>query len=242
MLVLHRALKTWQHKVDGYIALTEFAREKFVEGGIPGEKISVKPNFLYPDPGPRAAGEGYALFVGRLSPEKGILTLMRAWRSLPNIPLQIVGDGPLMGEVLSKARELNRPDVECVGWLSRNEVLEKLKGANFVVVPSNCNEGFPLTIVEALACGVPIVGSRLGGINEILRSGESGLLFEPEDADDLSEVAQRLWLNELLQRRLGDNARSQFEEKFTANRNYEILMGIIDGVCYRRRAADARLI
>src|SRR5215212_7679796 len=96
MLTTHRALRTWTEQVDVYIATTEFAREKFVQGGLPAEQLLVKPNFLHPAPSPGQVRGDFALFVGRLSPEKGVGTLLETWkRSRVRVPLKIVGDGPL---------------------------------------------------------------------------------------------------------------------------------------------------
>src|SRR5215218_10268668 len=115
MLTTHRALRTWTEQVDVYIATTEFAREKFVQGGLPVEKLVVKPNFLHPAPTPGKVQGDYALFVGRLSPEKGIGTLLAAWKRLrTRIPLKIVGDGPLAEEVANATKALERAE-----WLGR---------------------------------------------------------------------------------------------------------------------------
>lgn len=114
MLAVHRALRTWD-LVDRYIALTDFARRKFLEAGLPPEKVVVKPNFVHPDPGPGEGRGGYALFVGRLSPEKGVGTLLKAWKRLGGkVPLKIVGDGPIAGEVRRAAERLSG-----VEWLGR---------------------------------------------------------------------------------------------------------------------------
>jgi len=136
MLAIHRWLKTWQKQVDVYIALTEFSRRKFIEGGLPAEKIVVKPNFLDCDPGTRERNGSYALFVGRLSPEKGVGTLLQAWRCLKEIPLKIVGDGPLIDKVQAFVQTQKLERVEVQGGCTPGKVSTLMKGARFLVFPS----------------------------------------------------------------------------------------------------------
>lgn len=228
MLMFHRAAGTWSKHVNTYIALTEFARRKLIEGGLPGHRIVVKPNFVHPDPGPRVSDSGYALFVGRLSKEKGIETLLRAWRSIPDIPLKIAGDGPLRPLVEEAAKQASCARIEPLGWRSRQEILGLMKAASFLVFPSEWYEGFPLTIVEALACGVPVVGSRLGSIEEIVQDGLSGLLFDPGNPADLATTVRRAWSDRPLRKKLELGARTQFETHYTAKRNYEMIMRIFE--------------
>jgi len=228
MLFFHHLKGTWKDRVDAYIVLTEFMKRKSIAGGLPEKKIVIKPNFLDPDPGPRSIESDFALFVGRFSKEKGIRTLLKAWDALPDIPLKIIGDGPLSTMIEQTLSKKTEGTVELLGWRERDEVLEHLKNARFLVVPSEWYEGFPLTMVEALACGVPIVGSRIGGVGEIIADGGSGLLFEPGDADDLIEKVRRLWSDKALRIESGLKARSQFEAGFTAEKNYELLMEIFD--------------
>jgi glycosyltransferase involved in cell wall biosynthesis len=106
MISIHRALRTWTRMVDVYITLTEFARQKFPEGGLPAKRIVTKPNFVHPDPGPGEGQGGYAMFVGRLSSEKGVGTLLEAWERLGGrIPLKVVGDGPLASRMIEASRK-----------------------------------------------------------------------------------------------------------------------------------------
>jgi glycosyltransferase involved in cell wall biosynthesis len=233
MLLFHRIAGTWKRRVQTYIALTDFSRRKYIECGLPAEKIVVKPNFLRPDPGPRIRDSGYAVFVGRLSPEKGISSLLKAWGDLPGVPLKIVGDGPMISTVRQFAASTVGTEVEPLGWRSRDAVINILKEASFLVIPSSWYEGFPLTIVEAFACGVPVIGSRLGGIGEIVRHEESGLLVDPENAEALAESVRRLWNDIPFRLRLGRGARAQFEACYTAERNYEMLMEIFQNAATR---------
>lgn len=226
MLTTHRALGTWARGVDVYIALTEFARRKFMEGGLPAEKIVVKPNFVHPDPGPGEGKGGYALFVGRLSPEKGVRTLLRAWERLKGIPLKIVGDGPLQAEMEDLVRGGGLEGVEMLGRRPREEVLGLMREAGVLVFPSECYENFPMTVAEAFACGLPVVASRLGAMAGIVEDGRTGLLFAPGDAEDLAAKVAWLFSHPEELARMRREARAEYEAKYTAERNYQLLMEI----------------
>jgi glycosyltransferase involved in cell wall biosynthesis len=233
MLTLHRALGTW-NMVDRFIALTEFARQKFIEGGFPPEKISVKPNFVHPDPGPGEGRGGYALFVGRLSPEKGLGTLLMAWERLGGkAPLKIVGDGPLAPEVQEAQKRI--PGVEWLGRKAPEEVYALMGEASFLVFPSEWYEGFPKVLAEAFAKGLPVLASALGSQGSIVDHGRTGLHFRPGDPEDLAAKVE--WLlahpNELA--RMRKEARAEYEAKYTAEQNYAQLIAIYHEVLSKRR-------
>jgi len=225
MLVVHRLLRTWTEQVDVYITPTEFVRRKFIEGGLPAEKIVVKPNFVYPDPGIGEHKENFALFVGRLSAEKGVRTLLSAWRLLKDIPLKIVGNGPLMTEVKERV-ERERFAVEVLGWRTREEVLALMRNASFLLFPSEWYETFGMTIIEAFACGLPVIASKLGAMAEIIEDGRTGLLFEPGNPEDLAAKVEWLLSHPQELARMSKEARAEYEAKYTAERNYEMLMAI----------------
>jgi glycosyltransferase involved in cell wall biosynthesis len=235
MLAVHRAVGTYQTQVDTYIALSEFARRKFVNGGLPGDRIVVKTNFVSPDPGTGKEHGRHALFVGRLAEEKGIKTLAAAWHSLRGIPLQVAGDGPMHDTDWSK-------EVACLGALPRERVMELMQKATVLVLPSTCYENAPLTIIEAFACGLPVVASNIGSLPEFVTHRQTGLLFRPGDPEDLARQVR--WAfdhpEELLAMRA--NARREYEEKYTAERNYKMLMTIyemaIENAQRRRREAS----
>jgi glycosyltransferase involved in cell wall biosynthesis len=224
MLSFHRLLGTWHKLVDVYVALTEFARRKYIEGGLPAERIAIKPNFSYPDPGPRDSSGNYALFVGRISREKGFRTLVHAWRELEGVPLKVAGDGPLM----EKAPRGGSRGLEMLGWCSHDEVLALMKNARFLVFPSEWYEGFPLTIAESFACGVPVVASRMGAMAEIVEDGRTGLHFEPKNPEDLAAKVAWAWSHPNEMQRMGHQARIEYERKYTAEQNYAALMTIYD--------------
>jgi glycosyltransferase involved in cell wall biosynthesis len=234
-LALHHHLKTWQKQVDVYIALNAFGRHKFIQGGIPAEKIISKPNFVQPDPGERKGQGDFALYVGRLSPEKGIRTLLRAWRELKGVPLKIVGTGPLLTECRDRVREENLHFVEILGGQSRDDVFSFMKGASFLIFPSRWYEPFGMTIIEAFACGIPIIASRMGGIAEMVETGHTGLHFSPGDARDLAYRVAWAWSHPRELWKMGKEARREYEKKYTAEQNYRELMDIYDLALQRTR-------
>lgn len=228
MLTVHRLLGTWARAVDRYIAITEFARRKFVEAGLPAEKVVVKPNFLDVDPGTGEHDGGYCLFVGRLTEEKGVRTLLAAWRLLGGrVPLKIAGDGPLAPEVAAAAAAA--PSIEWVGPRSRAEVVALMKRAALLICPSVWYEGgSPMVVVEAFATGLPVVSSRLGGMAESVTDGHTGLHFTPGDAADLAARVEWAVADAGRLRQMGRNAREEFEARYTAERNYERLLAIYE--------------
>jgi glycosyltransferase involved in cell wall biosynthesis len=227
MLSTHRALRTWTEQVDVYIVTTEFARAKFIQGGLPAQKLIVKPNFLHPAPSPREGQGEYALFVGRLSPEKGVDTLLAAWERLRDlVPLSIVGDGPLAEEVANAARSLER--VEWLGRQPREQVLALMKAASVLVFPSVCYENFPVTILEAYAVGLPVIASDLGGMASLVEDGRTGLHFRPGDPKDLAAKVRWASAHPAELAGMRNEARGEFEAKYTAERNYEVLKEIYE--------------
>jgi glycosyltransferase involved in cell wall biosynthesis len=228
MVGVHRSLRTWTNMVDCYVALTEFARHKLIEGGLPANRIRVKPNFVLPDPGCKEAvsGEGsdYALFVGRLVQAKGVLSMLKAWEQMPTrIPLVIAGDGPCRGELESALKNGKLPSVNYLGRLSRPDTLATMKKARFLIFPSEWYEGFPVTIAESFACGVPVICSRLGSMQEIVTDGRTGLHFQAGDAADLAKKVQWAWEHPEEMDAMGRWARQAFEKKYTAARNIRML-------------------
>jgi glycosyltransferase involved in cell wall biosynthesis len=221
MLTIHRGVGTWRRMVDIYIALSEFARCKFIEGGLPADRIVVKPNFVAPDPG---AGEGsgdYSLFVGRVSAEKGIKVLAEAWRALPDIPLVVVGDGP-MSDIQWP------PGVTFLGQQPRQRVLELMRSARALIFPSVWYECAPMTILEAFSCALPVIASHLGSAAELVKDYRTGLVFRPGDAADLAAKVRWAFNHSERLQEMRCAARREFEEKYTAERNYKMLIEIYE--------------
>src|SRR5436190_5515619 len=225
MQALHRAIGTWRNTVNMYITCSQFAREKFLSAGLPEKKVMVKPNFVNPDAGVGSGVGGYAVFVGRLSPEKGIETVLAAWRgmSLP-IRLKIVGDGPLAESVKTAALQDSR--IEWLGWQSLEKVLQIVGDASMLLMPSLWYEIFGRTIVESFSKGTPAIVSRLGAMAELVDDGRTGFHFTPGDAGDLAEKVIGLQQNEALHHAMRLACREEFESKYTAATNYRQLMEI----------------
>jgi glycosyltransferase involved in cell wall biosynthesis len=239
MQTVHRALGSWTRMVDRYIALGEFARQKFIEGGLPAHKLVIKPNFVPDSPIGDGRG-GYALFVGRLSAEKGIQTLLRAWERLGGtIPLKIAGDGPLAGDVADALRRV--PGIEWLGRLSPTAVTTAMQDAALLVFPSEWYEGLPRTILESFAIGTPVVAANLGAMREIIRDGETGRHFQRGDPADLARVVAGAFAHPEQLARMRARVRAEFESRYTAEENYHQLMEIYSHALKARRDTAARL-
>jgi glycosyltransferase involved in cell wall biosynthesis len=238
MLAVHRARGTWVRDVDAYIALTEFARRKFIQGGLPESKLAVKPNFVDPDPGESPGRGGHFLFVGRLSEEKGVRTLLRAWSALgSNSELRIAGAGPLEAEVRRAAA--GSTSIRYLGHLARPAVLEQLRAARALIFPSEWFEGMPVVILEAFACGRPVIATRHGGPAEIIADGVTGLLFTPESPDELAQRTDWAIRHEEAMAVMGKQARQEHELRYTPEVNYRLLMDIYQRAARERTTARA---
>ncbi len=233
-VALHRALATWARKVDAFIALTERQRELMIRGGLPGERVFVKPNFA-PPALPRIPWEerqAKVVAVGRLSPEKGFTVAVKAWRCLgPSAPeLEIVGDGPERSVLAALAHADGiAARVRFRGGLPHAEAEHCVSRAKLAIVPSVCYEAFPLVIPEFYCHAVPVVASRAGSLAELVAHDDTGLLFEPGDARGLARAVAALWADQPRLRRLGENARARYEAAFSPETNVRTLVEI-----YRR--------
>jgi glycosyltransferase involved in cell wall biosynthesis len=229
MIAVHRGMNTWREKVGVYIALSEFARRKFIEGGLPGERIVVKPNFVDPDPGLKCGAGEYALYVGRLSEEKGLRVLLEAWSRLgERIPLRIAGDGPLKEEIAAQMKTRRLSGVELLGRLPSSEIVSLMHGARFLVVPSVCYENFPLAVAEAFACGLPVIASRLGSMAEMITDGDTGMHVTSGDGAELAAKADWAWKNPGRLQQLGKAGRQEYVSKYGPEQNYNRLMRIFE--------------
>ncbi|MEN3112395.1 glycosyltransferase [Uliginosibacterium paludis] len=219
MVSVHRAMGTYDKKVTRYIALNHFCRDKLIEGGLPAERIVIKPNFIDAGPADLEGARSGGLFVGRLSAEKGIAVLAGAAEQCA-ARVSVIGGGELAGIAEKAFGE------RYLGFRDLPFILEAMRNAVYLVVPSICYESFPRTIVEAFASGLPVIASRLGALAEIVEEGRTGLLFEPGNAADLAQKLAWAEANPDEMARMGRNARAEYEAKYTAATNYQQLMAI----------------
>ncbi len=218
-------------KIDAFVCLTNFLKQKLLEAGIRQEKIFVKPNFIDASQITPAYGQGeYAIFLGRLSREKGIWTLIRAFQQLKGISLKIVGTGPMEAELRRFLIENDVTNVEIVGFKSGKEKWQLLAKSMFVVLPSEWYETFGLVILEAYAVGKPVLASRMGSLPHVVREGKSGLLFAAGESKDLAEKIGHMSNNPEEREAMGRYGRTLVETEYGPRKNYELLMEICERI------------
>lgn len=226
MVELHKRLGTWRRKVDHFVTLTEWAKQVFVQGGLPAERISVKPNCVSTPsdlgPQPRTG----ALFVGRLDEQKGIRVLLEAWRTL-DCPLKIIGDGPLSDIV----RQAANPHITCLGRQPPEIVQREMQAAQILVLPSIGYEMFPLTILEAYASRLPVICSDLPSLRNLVEEGVTGVTFPPGDPAALAARVRQALSDAPMLERLGRQARLIYDERYTPEANVSQLLAIYRSVC-----------
>jgi len=242
MQVTQRLRGVWRNRVDAFFTLTEFARQKFVDAGLPAERIHVKYNSVSPDPGVGIGAGGYVALVGRLSPEKGIATALAAWEQNATLPpLVVVGGGPMLSQVQGAAAR--DPRISCLGELSNAEAQRVIGNAAALLMPSLWYETFGRTIAEAYATGTPVVASRLGAMAELVDDGATGALFTAGDSNDLAAKASQITSADGSEREtMRTAARRAYERRFLPQHNYSRLIEIYDIALkasqQRRGAAD----
>jgi len=228
-IAVHRRKGTWSRVISGFIVPTAFMKAKLAQGGVPPEKIHVKPNWHDPDPGMRAQEGKYCLYVGRLSEEKGIRTTLEAWarhKDLP--PLVIAGDGPLKDEVVARLGSKSGSPAAYLGRIPHEEVITRMKESLCFLLPSEWYEAFPHTILEAYACGVPIVASRIGTLVDVIEDGQTGALYTSGDPDAMADAVRRVASNPAVAGQMAKQARRVFVEKYSVEPAYRNLRAIYE--------------
>ncbi len=219
------------NKITGFICLTEFFKIKMLEAGVPENKLFVRPNFVYaPSLSPAASDGKYAIYMGRLSPEKGCWTLIRAFEQLPHIPLKILGTGPLESELQDYVRQKGIGNIQFLGFKSGEEKWQLLRNSLCLVVPSEWYENFPVTVLEAFMAAKPVIASRMGGLPYIVEDGQCGLLFEAGKVNELIQKIQYLADDPASATRMGACGRRLSETKYGPEQGYSNLMAIFSQV------------
>lgn len=223
MIEVHKCIGTWRKCIDGYIALTDFSRKKYIEAGWPEDRIFVKPNFVRPLESCSSGRneQPFALFVGRLSEEKGIRFLVDSFKG-SGINLKVIGDGPEVEYVQANAAD----GVEYLGLKSSGEVARYMSKATCLVMASTWYEGFPMVIVEAFRSRLPVVVPRLGNMAAVVDDNITGLHYEPKDKVDLLTKVKTITTSESLYQVLSDKAGSIYAEKYTEEANLDALLAI----------------
>lgn len=231
-LAFHRLIGTYD-KVDGYIALTNFNKKKIMNL-INKDKIFIKPNFVKENNKiVKSNINDYFLFLGRIDELKGVRLLVEAWKEVNNSRLLIVGKGPLENEINKYIKENCINNIELLGFKQKDEVMKLISNAKALIVPSQCYEGFPMTIAESLSMGIPIIAGNIGNLSTIINDGKNGLLFKYNDKNSLIEKINRLKDDSNLFEKLSDGALRSFNREYNSVKNYELLINIYNK-CSRR--------
>lgn len=237
----HHWLGTWKNKVDCYITLTKFACDKFNSSAltISPKKFVIKPNFVKDCGKGEFNREDFFLFIGRLTEEKGVRTLLKA-AILYKFKFTIIGDGPLGKEVENFARQ--HPTMTYLGFQSKAVVMSYLKKCKALIFPSIWYEGFPVTILEALCTGTPVIVSNIGGMKEIIQNRVNGLHFEPGNEKDLVSKIIEIEDQDSLANSLSANGRSTYLKHYTPAKNYDQLIGVYDKVREQHELTESKLL
>ncbi len=242
MLKFHWRRRTRQTIVDHFILASAFGRQKYIAAGIPKDQISIKPNVVYPDTLKQNQDEGYALYIGRLSSEKGVSILLEAWKAIDYIPLKIAGDGPLASELKEYVRIHGITNVEFLGFISEEQYKICMSGAKFLVIPSICYENFPCVVVEAYSYGIPIVASNIGSLPEVVEDRVTGVIFGAGDTHDLTRKIEWIAKNEEGLKGIRKNILQQYEQRYSSRRIHEILMTIYKKVIGGRKDSSVTVL
>ncbi len=240
MIAFHNARDTWRNTIDAFITLTDFQKETMIRFGIPSGSLFVKPQFLEHPPRPILWKErdNKAIFVGRLYAAKGIHVLVEAWKRMGKgaMHLEVVGDGPMRAQLVRSTQESGASDsVSFLGNVSREEAMTRISKAKLLIIPSLCLEGFPMVVQEAFALGVPVAASNIGSLPYLIADDKNGKLFIPGDAGDILSCMKGMLADDKKLRTLGENARREFDEKYTAEKNYSTLMAIYGAAAEHRK-------
>jgi len=239
-MYLHKMLQTYSKGVDVFIVLSQFSKEKMIRYGLPEEKIEVLPNCIDVDQyHPHKMVGDYVLFLGKLSEKNGIFTLVQAMKHIPEVKLKVAGEGE-MGPLLKEyvARE-GLKNAEFLGFMAEEKLKKLMQECYFTVFPSLCYHNCPMSVLESLASGKPVLASNLGSVPEFVEDGVDGFLFEPGDPTDLAEKIKYLFRKPLLVKKMGIAGRLKIESRFLSETYYPRLLKIYQRLLQGGRVADS---
>jgi glycosyltransferase involved in cell wall biosynthesis len=220
---VHRRLRMLERWVDGFIAPSEYVARMLELTGVPADRITLIPNGVAVPGDATPPGSGFALYAGRLSAEKGIATLIAAARAAPEVPIAAAGSGPL-------ADRIEASPIRHLGQLGRDDLDAAMAEAAFTILPSECHENQPYGAIESLAAGRPVIATAVGGLPEVVRDGETGLVVPPASPKALADAVDRLWRDRELTRRLGESAHRDALDRFRLNRQVERTLELYGGL------------
>jgi glycosyltransferase involved in cell wall biosynthesis len=228
---LHQIIKTWDNKVNAFIVPSVFLKNKLIESGLTKEKIFVKPHFTEEKKYTKEKPQNSGVFIGRISAEKGMETLVNAVMKLreseiKDFSITLVGEGPAMPSLAKKVKEGKVSGLRFLDKLSHEESMKVLKRSRFLVIPSICYETFSKVAIEAFSCGKPVIASKSGALQDIVFDRKTGFIVKPNDYCDLASKMASLTKNDALCAKMGEHALAEYYEKYTAINNYKQLMEI----------------
>lgn len=237
--VIHRLTGVYERNVDLFITPSQFLKGRMVKyGRLRADQIEVLPNYadlrsISPsyDPG------DYGLFIGRIEPLKGVLTLLRACGDVGGFEIRFAGRGPLMEECERIVSEEGLTNAKLLGFQTGEDFTRQLTQSRFVVLPSECHENCPMSILEAFSAGKPVIASNLGGIPELIDHGVDGLIFEAGNAGELASCMRQLIENPEMAREMGKRGRAKVEERYSIEKHMQALLGIYERVLDRSHEA-----
>ncbi len=233
-MTLHKTWRVYERHVASFITPSAFLKSTAQSFGIPAKQIVHIPNFLYPQEHTVSQDNGsYLAYIGRLSHEKGLLTLLQAMRQLPQAQLLIVGEGQMRPALERKAAEWKLTNVQFTGYLTGQALNNALAQARFTVLPSEWYENCPFSILESLAVGKPVVASRIGGMPELIDEGRDGLLFSPGAVDELAACLRRMWNDPEQTHRMGLNGRRKVLAQYSPENHYHQLYPLYERLLRR---------
>jgi glycosyltransferase involved in cell wall biosynthesis len=235
-LYSHRKLGTFSKKIDIFVTTSEFSRKKFIESGLSPNKIMTINGFIdVDDLEPSWDSNNYAVYMGRLSQEKGIYTLLKAFKEISSLDLKIIGEGPIRKELESYVSKEGKKNIKFLGYIKGQKRFDILRRAKFMILPSECYDTFPFVVLESFALGTPVIGSKIGGIAEQIENGKNGLLFHPKDHFELQKEIKTLIENPDLVHSMRKYARKSAEERYSQEVGYNHFMEVYSQLISKKR-------